>query len=203
MTGPSRASVTQVLAQLREGDPQASARLLPLVYEELRGLARGRMAGMRPGQTLQPTALVHEAYIKLVGPEGEPGAAWESRAHFFGAAARAMRNILVEHARRRHAAKRGGGSRGGALGDDAAAAIEAPVEDMVALDEALARLEASDPRAHQVVMLRFFAGLSEEQTAEVMGISARTVRREWAYGRAWLRREMEGEAEGCTVKDEG
>jgi RNA polymerase sigma factor (TIGR02999 family) len=192
MEAPERHAVTRVLAQVREGDADAHARLLPLVYEELRGLARARMAGMAPGQTLQPTALVHEAYMKLVGPEGEQPA-WESRAHFFGAAARAMRNILVDHARRRQAAKRGGGSRGGALEEEAAAAIEAPVEDMVALDEALGRLEREDAQAHQVVMLRFFAGLSEEQTAEVMGVSARTVRREWAWGRSWLRERMKDE----------
>lgn len=196
MEAPERHAVTRVLAQLREGDADAHARLLPLVYEELRGLARARMARMAPGQTLQPTALVHEAYMKLVGPEGEPGGAWESRAHFFGAAARAMRNIMVDHARRRLSAKRGGGSRGGSLEEKAAAAIETPVEDMVALDEALGRLEREDAQAHQVVMLRFFAGLSEEQTAEVMGVSARTVRREWAWGRSWLRERMRGEEQG-------
>ncbi len=189
-----RHAVTLVLAQLRAGDGSAHARLLPLVYEELRVLARSRMSGLAPGQTLQPTALVHEAYMKLLGPDGTQPA-WESRAHFFGAAARAMRNILVEHARRRQTAKRGGGSRGEALDEASAGAIATPVEDMAALDEALRRLESNDPRAHEVVMLRFFAGLSEEQAAEVMGVSPRTVRREWAYGRSWLRREMRGHEE--------
>lgn len=196
-----RHAVTLVLAQLRAGDESAHARLLPLVYEELRVLARSRMSGLAPGQTLQPTALVHEAYMKLLGPGGvQP--AWESRAHFFGAAARAMRNILVEHARARLTAKRGGGSRGAALDEATAAAIETPVEDMVALDDALRRLESNDPGAHEVVMLRFFAGLSEEQAAEVMGVSPRTVRREWAYGRSWLRRELQVHDEDGGTTDE-
>lgn len=186
-------AVTRVLAQIREGDADAPQRLLPLVYEELRALARARMARLTPGQTLQPTALVHEAYLKLLTPADDGQTPWESRAHFFGAAARAMRNILVDAARRRNADKRGGDAQRLPLDDDAARLIEAPATDILALDEALDELEHADPRAHQVVMYRFFAGLSEEQTARVMDVSTRTIRREWAYARSWLRTRVEGD----------
>ncbi|MEC9373775.1 MAG: ECF-type sigma factor [Planctomycetota bacterium] len=189
MGSSEQRAVTQVLADLRAGDPAASERLLPLVYDELRRIAAARMAALPAGQTLQPTALVHEAYLKLVKTDGDP-ASWDSRAHFFGAAARAMRNILVDAARRKAALTHGGAHDRQALHDDNAPAFDTPRIDIIALDEALTRLESSDPRAHQIVMLRFFAGLTEEQTAAALEISDRTVRREWNYARAWLRREM-------------
>ncbi|TVQ33401.1 MAG: sigma-70 family RNA polymerase sigma factor [Phycisphaeraceae bacterium] len=180
--------VTRILETLRSGDDRAGEELLPLVYDELRALARARLARTPPGNTLQPTALVHEAYMRLIGEE-DPG--WENRAHFFGAAAQAMRDILVEQARRKATLKRGGGRRAIDL-DHAEPAIESPVIDMLALDEALRSLEASEPRAHQVVMLHFFAGLTMEQTAQAVGVSERTAAREWRYARAKLKKELDG-----------
>jgi RNA polymerase sigma factor (TIGR02999 family) len=164
--------------------------LLPLVYDELRRLAAARLAAEPSGSTLQPTALVHEAYLRLVGsPEGDR---WDHRGHFFAAAAEAMRRILIDHARRKAAAKHGGAMRRQVLDPDAAPAWE-PREDLLALDEALGRLEAADPEKANVVKLRYFAGLTLAEAAAALNLSERTAGRHWAYARAWLRRAVEGE----------
>lgn len=182
MTDGSASQITHWLSRSRAGDPQAAEELLPLVYDELRRLARVRLAKEPAGQTLQPTALVHEAYLRLVGDQ-DPG--WNSRGHFFGAAAMAMRRILVEQARRKGRLKHGGEMR--RVDDDAAEiAVEGPTDDLVAIDEALAKLEADDPRKGQIVNLRYFAGLSEQEVAEAMGLSLSTIEREWRYCRRWL-----------------
>ncbi len=187
----TRGEVTSVLQAIRGGAPDASARLLPLVYEELRGIARARMAALPRGRTLQPTALVHEAYMRLVDADGGLRG-WDSRAHFFGAAASAMRNILVDAARRRQALKRGGDApRERVAMEDAVAVVDAPVDDLLALDDALTALRQHDERAHEIVMLRCFAGLGEEEVAQVLGLSGRSVRRDWAHARAWLGRAMD------------
>ena len=175
-------AVTQMLRAASGGDPQASAELLPLVYSELRKLARARMAKTPPGNTLQPTALVHEAYVRLVGSD-DPS--WDSRGHFFAAAAQAMRRILVEQARRKASAKHGGGRKRLDM-DGREPIFEPPSEDVLALDEALTRLEQADSRQAKVVMLRYFAGLTTEETATALDISARTVEREWRFARALL-----------------
>ena len=174
--------VTRILAAINDGDPHSSDTLLPLVYDELRRLASARMAQEAPGQTLQATALVHEAYLRLIG-DGQVD--WQSRRHFFGAAALAMRRILVERARRRGRIKHGGGRRRVPL-DDVAVEADQKFLDYVVLDEALCRMEKQDERMSQVVMLRFFAGLTIEDTAQAMGISPMTVKREWAVAHAWL-----------------
>lgn len=187
--------VTQLLEAAGGGDARASEELLPLVYEELRRLARANMKRESPGQTLQATALVHEAYVRLVG-----GAEvrWQGRAHFFGAAARAMRRILVDRARRRGAVKHGGRRERVDLAEEVAVVgpeADEPGTDLIELDGALQRLERDDPRKAEVVMLRYFAGLSIEETAAAMAISPATVKNEWAFARAWLKRELE-RAEG-------
>ncbi len=182
MTADAPNAVTLVLNAAAAGDREAGAKLLPLVYGELRKLARARMASLAPGQTSQPTALVHEAYMRVVG-RADPG--WEGRGHFFGAAARAMRDILVEQARRKAALKRGGDRKRFDL-EDADLAIEPPRDNVVALDEAIKRLEADDPRKGQIVNLRYFAGLTAQETAAALGVSVGTVEREWRYIRAWL-----------------
>jgi len=179
--------LTLILNAVQEGDPNASAELLPLVYEELRRLAAWHLANERPGQTLQATALVHEAYLRLVGNhEGS----WQGRRHFFGAAAQAMRRILVENARRKKRAKRGGELE---RLDIANLELTAPMpdDDLLALDEALTRLAAHDPRAAEVVNLCFFAGLTQKQAAKELGVSVSTIERAWTFARAWLFREME------------
>ena len=163
--------VTRILSAIEHGDPQASEELLPLVYGELRRLAKQRLAQEKPGQTLQATALVHEAYLRLV--DGEEAQRWNSRGHFFAAAAEAMRRILVENARRKRAEKHGGRLERQDL-DDVDIAAPAPSEDLLALDEALAKLEAEDPVKAQLVKLRYFAGLTEEEAASVLGISRTT-----------------------------
>jgi RNA polymerase sigma factor (TIGR02999 family) len=173
--------VTQVLAALEQGDPHAAERLLPLVYDELRRLAARKLAQEAPGQTLQPTALVHEAYLRLVGP-GE-GPQWSGRGHFFAAAAEAMRRILVESARRKKRQKRGGGLRREELADAPAPSAD---DRLLALDEALARLAGEDPLAARVVELRHFAGLGHEQIAAALGITVYQARQKWTYARAWL-----------------
>jgi RNA polymerase sigma factor (TIGR02999 family) len=186
-----RKEVTQLLRLAGDGDSQAAAELLPLVYEELRRLARARMANERgagAGHTLQPTALVHEVYLRLIGDEE---VRWEGRGHFFGAAARAMRRIVVERARHRNRVKRGGGRERVELKEDAALSAEPEPGEVLALDELLDKLEAFDRRKADVVMLRYYAGLSIEETAAALGISATTVKGEWAFARAWLHRELE------------
>jgi RNA polymerase sigma factor (TIGR02999 family) len=179
--------VTQLLDSAAAGDPKAAADLLPLVYDELRQLAAARIAGEAPGHTLQPTALVHDAYLRLVG-RAEPQA-YTDRGHFFAAAAAAMRRILIDSARRRRAQKRGGNRQREPL--DAIAAPE-PDGELLALDEALAKLAAADPVKARLVELRYFAGLTGEQAAEVLGISPTTADRYWAYARAWLQAEVRG-----------
>ena len=188
MTVPSSPThdVTQLLVAWGNGDRAALDRLMPLVYEELRRLARHYMSRERPGHTLQTTALVNEAYLRLVGQESMR---WENRAHFFGIAARLMRQILVEHARGRQAAKRGGGRYRLSLSKVDRSASR-PDVNLIALDEALGRLEAVDPQKSRIVELRYFGGLGIEETAEVIGISPATVKRDWKMARAWLRSEL-------------
>jgi RNA polymerase sigma factor (TIGR02999 family) len=180
--------VTLILNAMEQGDSQAADQLLPAVYEELRLLAAQKLSHERPGQTLQATALVHEAYLRLVG--GGPQS-WENRGHFFAAAAEAMRRILVDNARRKKSVKRGGDSRRVSL-DDAALLVETniPAEELLALDEALQRLAEKDKIKADLVRLRFFAGLTGEQAAKALGISSSTADDYWAYTRAWLCLEM-------------
>jgi RNA polymerase sigma factor (TIGR02999 family) len=182
--------VTRILSAIEAGDPSAAEQLLPLVYEELRRLAAGRLAAEKPGHTLQATALVHEAYLRLVG--GQAGG-WNSRGHFFGAAAEAMRRILVEAARKKAAVKRGGGLARKGVDPNLLAAREDD-EDLLALDEALRRLAEKDPIRARLVELRHFAGLTIEESAQALGISVTTANRYWSYARAWLHQEITGEA---------
>jgi len=182
-------AVTQILHALAEGDPSAADQLVPLIYDELRKLAATRMADERPGQTLQPTALVHEAYVRLVG--GDQPRDWDSRGHFFAAAAESMRRILVENARRKHSEKHGGGLARQDL-DAEQVAVPEVREDLLALDEALTRFTAVEPQAARLVQLRYFAGLSIPEAAGVLGVSPRTADRLWAYARAWLHEEIAG-----------
>ena len=181
------ADVTQLLDAAAAGDPGAAAALLPLVYGELRKLAAARIAAERPGQTLQPTALVHEAYLRLVGSADAPK--WSGRGHFFAAAAEAMRRVLVEAARGKARAKRGGDWRRVDFERLDPAASVSP-DQLVALDDALGRLSALDPLAGDLVKLRYFAGLPLGQAAGALGVSAATAYRHWAYARAWLRDEL-------------
>jgi RNA polymerase sigma factor (TIGR02999 family) len=184
--------VTQILSAIEQGDPHAPGQLLPLVYDELRRLAAQRLAQERPGQTLDATALVHEAYLRLVGPG--PGQAWDSRGHFFAAAAEAMRRILVENARRKARIKHGAGRRREELDPDLVAA-RGQDEELLALDAALAKFAARDPLKARLVELRYFAGLTGDQAAEVLDISPSTADRHWVFARAWLRRELESGGE--------
>lgn len=185
------ADVTRILACVDQGDATAAAQLLPLVYSELRRLAAEKMAHEKPGQTLQATALVHEAYLRLV--HQKTALQWNSRGHFFAAAAEAMRRILIERARHKNSQKAGGQHQRAELPD-----IEAPSDpsftDMLTLHEALARLEQKDRRKAELVKLRFFAGLTNEQAAQALGISPSTADNDWAYARAWLRLEMDAES---------
>jgi RNA polymerase sigma factor (TIGR02999 family) len=184
--------VTRILSAIEQGDVHAAEQLLPLVYDELRKLAARRLAREKPGQTLQATALVHEAYLRLVGGRREEG--WDNRGHFFAAAAEAMRRILVENARRKRREKHGGGRLRVDL-DEATMVGRMPPEDLLALDEAMTRLAADDPIKARLVQLRFFAGLSLEEASEVLGISAVTAKRYWRYAKAWLHREVAGEGD--------
>ena len=181
--------VTRILSAIEQGDPQASEQLLPLVYEELRKLAAQKMAQEKPGQTLQATGLVHEAYLRLVS--GAQPQDWDSRGHFFAAAAEAMRRILIEQARQKNSLKGGAGLERIAL-SDVNPAIEDPGLDVLALDEALQRLANKDPRKAELVKLRFFAGLTNAQAAEILGIAPSTADLDWAYAKCWLRTEMTG-----------
>ena len=183
--------VTRILSAIEQGDPHAAEQLLPLVYEELRKLAAQKLAQERPGHTLQATALVHEAYLRLVG--ADPAPQWNGRGHFFGAAAEAMRRILVEQARHKHTLKAGGGRRRVDLAD-AEPALPAPQDDLLALDEALQRFAALHPRRADLVKLRFFAGLTTEQAAQVLGVSPSTADNDWAYARSWLRLALADQA---------
>ncbi len=178
----SKQQITALLALVRGGDQQAAGQLLELVYPELRRLAQHYMGRERPAHTLQATALVHEAYLRIFGSEPIE---WQDRAHFFAVAARNMRQILVDHARSREAERHGGGRVQVSL-DAATEVALGPDYDLIALDEALARLEALDPRASRVVELRFFGGLTETEAAEVLGISLATLKRDWEFARAWL-----------------
>ena len=184
--------VTQILHAIAQGDPSAASQLLPLVYEELRQLGAQRLAHQAPGQTLQPTALVHEAYLRLVASTrpGEDDTSWDSRGHFFAAAAEAMRHILVDNARRKHAAKRGGGARRVPL-EEFHRVTESP-GDLLDLDEALTRFAAEEPDKARLVQLRFFAGLSTPDAAAALGISVATAERWWTYARAWLYSDLQG-----------
>ena len=181
--------VTRILIAIEQGDAKAAGDLLPLVYEELRLLAAAKLSHERPGQTLQATALVHESYIKLVVEDAQ---AWKSRSHFFRAAAEAMRRILIDNARRKSSLKRGGEHQKIDLDQIASEQDNTTsADDLIALDEALVRFSADEPERAEVVKLRYFAGLSVEQTAEILGVSPTTVKRYWAYARAWLLREVE------------
>lgn len=192
--------VTVLIERAAAGDGRASADLLPVVYSELRRLAQANMARETEGQTLQPTALVHEAFLRLLGPDQARVGSWDNRGHFFGAAAMAMRRILIERARARNADKRGGKRAKVELSEDAGAAASAErsggeqaaerSEELIALDGALDRLEQLDPRAARVVMLRYFTGLTIEQTASAMELSPATVKKSWVFARAWLNRQM-------------
>lgn len=179
--------VTRILRQIDQGDPSASAQLLPLVYAELRQLAAAKLAGEKPGQTLQPTALVHEAYLRLVG-DGTP-VNWNGRGHFFGATAEAMRRILVDVARSKSRQKRGGDwERVSVLESDLAQGI--PVDDVLAVDELLEDLAKADSPAAELVKLRYFSGLSTEEAAEILQISPRSAYRDWQFARAWLNQRI-------------
>ena len=187
------ATVTRLLNEAGGGDPRAAASLLPLVYDQLRALAKSRMRHERPDQTLQATALVHEAFVRLVDTTSIQN--WDGRWHFFAAAAEAMRRILVDNARRRGRMKRGGGMKRVEL-DPAALTVDQPPDDLAALDEALAKFAETHPEKAQLVKLRYFAGLTIEEAAQALGIGTSTADRHWAFARAWLYRQM-SEVEGA------
>jgi RNA polymerase sigma factor (TIGR02999 family) len=191
MTTPSSQEITQLLLAWSDGDQAALEKLTPLVYAELRRLAKGYMFGERPGHTLQTTALINEAYMRLIDWKN---VRWQGRAHFFGVAAQVMRRILVDFARARHYAKRGGAAQQVSL-DEAVTIHEDRSAELIALDEALKSLAEIDPRKSQVVELRFFGGLNAKETAEALKVSQRTVEREWNSARAWLYRELRGKDE--------
>jgi RNA polymerase sigma factor (TIGR02999 family) len=175
--------VTRILSAIDQGDAQAAEQLLPLVYDELRRLAAQKLSNEKPGQTLQATALVHEAYIRLVGGDDQN---WDSRGHFFGAAAEAMRRILVDLARRKNRLQHGGGRQRVEL-EEGDFAIDPPLDDLIAVDEALDKLAAEDHQCAELVKLRYFTGLTTQQAADALGISVRTAYRDWTYARSWLR----------------
>jgi RNA polymerase sigma factor (TIGR02999 family) len=180
--------VTRILNAMERGDVKATDELLPILYEELRLLAAQKLTKESPGQTLQPTALVHEAYLRLLGDQGQT---WQSRGHFFAAAAEAMRRILIENARRKHRLKRGPNQERVGL-QDAEPAVNGPCDDLIALDEAIEKLARIDKVKADLVKLRFFAGLTGEQAAQILGISHNTADRYWAYARSWLHLEIAG-----------
>ena len=183
------ADVTRILSAIEQGDARAAEELLPLVYEELRKLAAQKMAQEKPGQTLQATALVHEAYVRLV--DVEKAQHWNSRGHFFAAAAEAMRRILVENARRKSGPEAGGGHCRVEF-SNVAAEIQGPDPDLIALSEAVDKLQTKDPRASELVKLRFFAGLTRQQAADALGVSVATADNDWAYAKGWLKVELAG-----------
>src|SRR5947209_5434162 len=186
MSSSSESRASALLQAAQAGDRQAAAELLPLVYDELRKLAGHKLAHQTPGQTLQPTDLVHEAYARIAG---DSQVSWEGRQHFFFAAARAMRDILVEQARRKAGPKRGGGRRRQDL-DEACTVLEPPSDDVLAVHEALGELETRDPLKAQIVLLRYFTGLTMDETAAILGLAERTLDRHWRYIRAWLMKRL-------------
>lgn len=190
--------VSSILSAMERGDPRAAGQLLPLVYYELRRLAAARLAHEASGQSIQPTGLVHEAYLRLVG--SDPEKSFDGRGHFFAAAAEAMRRILVDRARSRRRVKRGGGRRRVRINLDSLI-VESPGDDFMALDEALTDLAREDPGAAELVKLRAFAGLTLAQAAEVLGISRRTADRDWAYARAWLCHALRDDNPACDAKE--
>lgn len=198
MTTSSPKDVTQILLDWSRGDPEAPDKLMPLVYDELRRIASQYLRRERADHTLQPTALVHEAYLKLVDQQR---VSWQNRAHFFAIAAQAMRRILVSYARQHLAAKRGGPRQRLTL-DEAMGAAQQREVDLIALDEAMTNLEAIDPQQSRIIELRFFGGLSVEETAQVIGVSPATVKREWTMARAWLHRRMSATSEANEDSDE-
>ena len=183
------AEVTKILSRIEHGDPSDAEKLLPLIYDELRKLAASKMGHEKPGQTLQATALVHEAYVKLVGSETAKN--WDSRGHFFAAAAEAMRRILVDNAHRKNTLKRGGNRKRVEL-SDVDPAVPPPEDDLLALDEALGDLAQAEPQTAKLVNLRYFAGLTNKQSAEILGISPRKADSLWAYARVWLHERITG-----------
>ena len=185
MTDPA---VTQILSELQQGNESASERLLPLVYEELRRLARKKMAQEASNHTLQPTALVHEAYLRLVG--NDQSQQWDSRGHFYAAAAEAIRRILIESARRKSSTRHGGGQKSQPLIDEVPEQQPTSPDSLLSLDEALKKLEQEDSDSFRLVMLRYFGGLTIDEAAAAMGVSARTAKRNWSFARAWLQREI-------------
>jgi RNA polymerase sigma factor (TIGR02999 family) len=188
----SMSDVTHILSAIEKGDPHAAEQLWPLVYDELRKLAAAKLANEKPGQTLQATALVHEAYLRLVGPANRQPQSWNSRGHFFGAAAEAMRRILVDNAHRKKALKRGGSGKRVELSDVDPAVL--PTEDdLIALNEAVDQLAAIEPQTAELVKLRYFAGITIKQSAELLGISPRKADSLWAYARVWLHERIAGE----------
>lgn len=186
---PQVESITRLLNAAAAGEPQAANELLPLIYDELRSMARANLRGAQPGVTLQPTALVHEAYIRLFGTKPVD---WNSRGHFFSAAAQTMRHILVDQARRKASLKRGGGGKRLDL-DAAELEAEPPADDVLALDEALKQLERSDPRKVQLIVLHCFGGLTLEETAAALGVSLATAERDWRFARALLNKQLGGQ----------
>ena len=187
--------VTQILSQIESGNPSAAEQLLPLVYEELRKLAASKLAQEKPGQTLQATSLVHEAYIRLVDVDKAQN--WNSRGHFFGAAAEAMRRILVENARRKGREKHGGKLQKVAI-EELSVGLDSPPDQLLCLDETLGELAKSDAKTAELVKLHCFAGLSIEEAADILGISARTAYRDWTYARAWLFKNLESSDRNAT-----
>jgi RNA polymerase sigma factor (TIGR02999 family) len=199
-SGASMSDVSRILLAIERGDPHAASELLPLIYDELRELAAQKIANEQPGQTLQATALVHEAYLRLVAADERERlekSGWDGRGHFFASAAEAMRRILVENARRKKRVKHGGGQKKVDLEPDLVAARET-ADDVLALNAALEKFAKIDPVKAQLVELRYFAGLTSDQAAEILGISPSTADRHWTYARAWLRREVQGRGPNPT-----
>lgn len=188
--------VTLILTAIEQGDPKATEQLLPLVYDELRRLASQKLAHESPGQTLQATALVHEAYVRLV--DGNPDQNWDNRRHFFAAAAEAMRRILIERARQKQSLKRGGGYERVELDAVEPAFLPMACDDVLGLDQAIQKLEQKDPRKAELVKLRFFAGLTTAEAAKSLGVSLSTAENDWTYARCWLKLEMSGDGKGSA-----